>query len=218
MFEFVNVDFPEPVVEETEFGRFYSFNGNKYPSITTVLGATADKTGLDEWRRRIGNEEATRVSVQATKHGSELHLLMENFIYGNEIPKASFKTKQAFNLASRAVSKRISVVYGVESALYSDRLKVAGRTDLICKFDSLPSIVDWKTSKEPGIKNKEFIIDYCIQTAFYANCVNELNVMPEIKQGVLVFCNPFQTYIDTFNISEYNKLLNDRVNEYYGSI
>ena len=70
MFEFVNVDFPEPVVEETEFGRFYSFNGNKYPSITTVLGATADKTGLDEWRRRVGNEEATRVSVQATKHGS----------------------------------------------------------------------------------------------------------------------------------------------------
>lgn len=208
----------EPEVVESERGRFYLFDGNLYPSITTILSRTKDSSGLDEWKKRVGSEEASRISRQASSHGTELHLLMENFLHGHEIPKASFKSQQVFNLLKRIIPKRISVVYGTEYPLCSHQLKVAGRTDLICSFDGIPSILDWKTSKEPGMKDREYIKDYFLQPTFYARCVNESNVGIEIKQGVLVFCNPFGIHIEVFNVADYDKQLDERVQLYYNSL
>lgn len=207
--------YPEPIVVETDRGRLYNFGAEKYPSITTVLAKTKDTSGLDEWRKRVGEEEANRISRQSTKHGTELHLLVENLLYGNEIPQASFKSKQVFNLLSRIVHKRITTVYGIECALRSDSLKVAGRTDLVCDLDGIPTVVDWKTSKEPGLKPKEYIVDYYLQGTFYGRVINESKSMLEVKQGALFFCNPFGITVDIFQFSEYNELLNSRVKEYY---
>lgn len=215
MFTLNEIEFyPEPEVKDSESGRLYTFDNCSYPSITTVLGKTKDTSGLDAWRARVGEEEANRISRSATNHGTELHLLAENFLYGNELPKASFKSMEVFKLLSRVISKRITTVYGCERALRSDSLRVAGRTDLVCKLDDIPTVVDWKTSKEIGIKDKRFILDYYLQGTFYGRAINESGKL-NVTQGALFFCNPFGITVDVFQFSDYNELLVDRINQYY---
>lgn len=48
-----------------------------FPSITTVLGETSDKTGLDEWRNKVGHEEADRISRLSMNRGTIMHRLIE---------------------------------------------------------------------------------------------------------------------------------------------
>ena len=206
--------YTEPEVREADIGRVYDFGQQKYPSITTILGKTKDDSGLKAWKLRVGEEEANRISKLATKHGSELHLILEDFINGNEISAVSFKTRQVFQLLRPIISKRITTIYGIECPLRSDSLRIAGRTDLVADLDGVPTVIDWKTSKEPGRKEKEHVEDYYLQGSFYGRAINESGKM-EIKQGALVFCNPFGIFIDKFVLSDYNKPLEDRVKEYY---
>ena len=65
---------PELNAEMTDLGRFYETpEGNKYPSITTILSAASDSSWRDEWIARVGKEEADRVSMQATRRGTAVH-------------------------------------------------------------------------------------------------------------------------------------------------
>ena len=42
--------------------RYYTTpTGEKYPSVTTVIGKYSDKRGLYEWRKRVGEAEANRI-------------------------------------------------------------------------------------------------------------------------------------------------------------
>jgi genome maintenance exonuclease 1 len=49
----------------------------KLPSVTTVIGCTADKSGLDEWRKRVGEAEADRISKLSMNRGTIMHRLIE---------------------------------------------------------------------------------------------------------------------------------------------
>lgn len=49
----------------------------KLPSVTTVLGETKDKSGLDEWRNKVGHAEADRISTLSTSRGTVMHRLIE---------------------------------------------------------------------------------------------------------------------------------------------
>lgn len=202
--------------EKQEFNgsRIYSVDGKKFPSITTILSRTADKTGLDEWRARVGVDAANDISRKSTKHGTELHLLMENFLYGHEIPTASFKTQQTFKLLAPLISKRVTNIYGIEQSLYSNQLSVAGQTDLICDFNGIPSILDWKTNKEVGKKNKKWCMDYYLQATFYHIATKELYGL-ETKQGVLVFCNPFGISFEIFEFSDFIEPIHKRIEMFY---
>jgi len=62
--------------------RFYQVTENgveiaKLPSVTTVIGCTSDKSGLDEWRKRIGEAEADRISKLSMNRGTIMHRLIE---------------------------------------------------------------------------------------------------------------------------------------------
>ena len=54
-------------------------NGEPLPSVTTVLDALKDKTSLYEWRKRVGDEEANRITKLATGIGTQVHLHIENW-------------------------------------------------------------------------------------------------------------------------------------------
>ena len=70
---------------ENDLGRFYiDSNGKEVPSVTTVLSATSDKSGIDEWKRRVGHEEATRIINESTTIGSNVHNALENYLNGND--------------------------------------------------------------------------------------------------------------------------------------
>jgi len=49
----------------------------KLPSVTTVLGETKDKSGLDKWRKRVGEAEADRISTLSMNRGTIMHRLIE---------------------------------------------------------------------------------------------------------------------------------------------
>jgi len=49
----------------------------KLPSVTTILGNTTDKSGIDRWRKKIGEEEADRISNLSMNRGTIMHRLIE---------------------------------------------------------------------------------------------------------------------------------------------
>ena len=46
----------------------------KLPSVTTILGETKDKSGLEKWRKRVGEKEADRISNLSMSRGTIMHL------------------------------------------------------------------------------------------------------------------------------------------------
>lgn len=153
--------------ENTKTGRFYFTNdGNKYPSITTVLSKSksekAEKS-LAEWRNRVGQEESKNICVAASSRGTKLHAIAEEYILSKD---EVFNTDNKLFYQIQPYLNRIDNIRLIETAIYSDRLKVAGRVDLIADFDGELSIIDFKTSTKK--KSKLFIEDYFIQTCAYA--------------------------------------------------
>ena len=49
----------------------------KLPSVTTILGQTKDMSGLDRWRKKVGEAEADRISNLSMSRGTIMHRLIE---------------------------------------------------------------------------------------------------------------------------------------------
>jgi genome maintenance exonuclease 1 len=176
---------PKLTRKTTEEGRrYFTPDGNAYPSITTVLGVLS-KDGIIEWRKRVGEEEANRISRQAATRGTAVHKLAEDYL--DNLPdwnKGAMPANLAsFNDLKTILDERLNNIYFQEEFLYSDRLKCAGQVDCIAEFDGQLSIVDFKTSRKP--KKEEWITSYFIQASFYAAAFYERTGIP-IKQGVIL--------------------------------
>jgi genome maintenance exonuclease 1 len=164
--------------------RFYATPaGELYPSITSILGEFS-KASILEWRKRVGAEEANKISGKASRRGTRLHSVCESYIKNEEgfltgeLPHITelFKTIEPF-------LERIDNIHGVELGLYSDHFGVAGRTDLIAEFDGKLSVIDYKTSNR--IKKKDWCESYFAQCAFYAVAYEELTKIP-VPQVVVI--------------------------------
>ena len=157
--------------------------GGLYPSITTILSEFS-KASIQEWRKRVGETEANKISGKASRRGTSLHSVCESYIQNEEkflngeTPHIVelFKTIEPF-------LERIDNVHGVELALYSDHFGVAGRTDLIAEFDGTLSVIDYKTSNRT--KKKDWCESYFAQCAFYAVAYEELTKIP-VPQVVVI--------------------------------
>jgi genome maintenance exonuclease 1 len=187
MFNHVNHGVVLPVItrQTTETGRkYYTPEGNAYPSITTVL-SVMDKSGLLEWRKRVGEEEANRISVQAATRGTAVHKLAEDYLNNEPDWQKGHMPSNLFSFTQikKILDERVNNVWFQESFLYSDHLKCAGQVDCIAEFDGELSIIDFKTSRKP--KNAEWITNYFIQASFYAAAFFERTGIP-IRQGVIV--------------------------------
>ena len=54
-------------------------DGKLYPSVTTVL-AEHSKKGIMEWRQRVGEVEANKISRQAATRGTKIHGVVEQYL------------------------------------------------------------------------------------------------------------------------------------------
>ena len=158
-------------------------DGDKYPSITTILGEFS-KASIQEWRKRVGETEANKISGKASRRGTSLHSVCESYIK-NEDGYLDGQTPNIVELFKNIEPflERIDNVHGVELALYSDHFGVAGRTDLIAEFDGTLSVIDYKTSSKP--KKKEWCESYFAQGAFYGVAYEELTKIP-VSQVVII--------------------------------
>ena len=167
--------YPELTRVEKNDVRYYQDSlSNLVPSVTTILSATGDHSGIDAWKRRVGPKTAKAVVDEATTIGTAVHLAIENYLYGREWEQF---TDDKMGMLAHQIAKRficdclgdIDQVWGLESGLVLDGL-YAGTADCIGIFRGKPTIIDFKTAKK--IKRKDWIEDYFLQGAAYANAHN----------------------------------------------
>ena len=152
--------------------------GEKYRSVTTVLGEAMDKSGLIEWGKRVGEQEANRISTHAANRGTKVHKIVENYLLNEpRLPKGvTDESIEMFQQLKPILDSNINKILAIEAPLYSRRLKKAGRTDSIVEWNGVPSILDIKTSRNP--KKEEWILSYFLQTTCYSLMLEEIK---EIK-------------------------------------
>lgn len=164
------VPFVELSTENINGQRYYVLpdESTKLKSVTTILGEKLDKTALLEWRKRVGEEEANRISNQAARRGTSIHKIAERYVLNEEnIYKDQMPINiETFKPIKETLDKYVDNIMGIELPLYSKSLGCAGRTDLVAEYDGVLSIIDFKTSRKP--KKEEWIESYFLQSTVYS--------------------------------------------------
>ena len=167
-----NFDYPDLISETKETGRTYeSPEGNRFPSITTVLSILSEDA-LKAWRKKVGYEKAMKISRQAAWRGTQTHNALEMHVKNIEPSLDNPLIEFLYKQVAYTLEDRLEEVNGIEQALYSDFLGVAGRVDLVGIFDGKRSIIDFKTSKRPKEESK--IENYFIQATAYSLMFEEM--------------------------------------------
>jgi hypothetical protein len=160
--------------------RVYQTPDGNYPSVTSVLGAISDDTWLKEWRDRIGHDAAERISQRSRDRGTRMHAALEAAIRRERKPMhAAELDTEALIMARRMAERlfpRITEVLALEAALWSNRLRIAGRTDCVAIVDGRPTLVDFKNARRR--KTREDVHGYFRQTALYASMFLERTGIP----------------------------------------
>ena len=146
-----------------------------YESVTTALGKQPGRMeSLREWRKRVGWDEANRISRKAAGRGTAVHTIIENYLNNVEDPcKARMPDAVAmFKSLQPILDKSISKVYMQEAPLWSYKYRLAGRVDCVADIKGKLSVVDFKTSMK--IKKREWVKDYFLQTAAYSHMIQEM--------------------------------------------
>ena len=151
-------------------------DGSSVPSVTTVLGAMKKKA-IMEWRKRVGEEEANRISKKATGRGTNVHKICENYL-NNEKDYLKGIMPDAIEMfhSIKPYLNKINNIHYQEQALWSAQLQMAGRVDCIAEYEGVLSVIDFKTSRK--VKSHEDIEDYFWQTSAYALMYEELVGIP----------------------------------------
>ena len=226
---------PPPFVERFKYNELKQINdsvtrkrvyltpeGEKLPSVTTILSSTKDMTHLNEWKKRVGEQEAQRITTEAAGIGTAMHANLERFLCGMERqPGNNVVHVQANKMAEVIIQnglKYVDEVWAMEQSLYFPGL-YSGTTDLCGVFNGKPAIMDHKQTNKP--KKEEWVEDYKLQLVAYAMAHNEV-YGTDIKTGVVFMCSRDLQY-QQFEVTEqdfpkYRDMWLDKVEEYYNSI
>ena len=184
----------QPIPRENVNGRrlYATPDGNRLPSVTTILDATKSeesKRALQNWRNRVGHEQAQQITTEAANRGTRMHTYLEQYVKEGAIKE---RGTNPFSWASHAMAhtviehglKHVSEFWGIEVPLYFPRV-YAGTTDGAGIHLNEEAILDYKQTNRP--KKREWIDDYFVQLCAYAEAHNELHGT-RIKKGVILMC------------------------------
>ena len=164
-------------------------DGEKTPSVTTILGATKDQTHLIEWRKRVGEEQAAQITKEASGVGTAMHANIERFLAGIErMPGKNPVHVKANAMADQIIINglsKVNEVWAMEQSLYFPGL-YSGTTDLVGVYDGEPAVMDHKQTNKP--KKREWVEDYFLQLTAYIMAHNEV-YGTDIKRGVVFMCS-----------------------------
>ena len=195
--------------------RYYvTPSGQRLPSVTTVLGAMKKKE-IMAWRRKVGEVEANRISKLATGRGNRVHTLAEKYLLNETIEwkKEMPDAVEMFQSISPHFSK-INNIHYMEQALWSEKIGLAGRVDLIAEWEGKLSVIDFKTSKR--IKTEDKIQDYFAQCVAYAMMYEERVGAPIDQIVVLMAVESEQPLIFVKDTKDYVNTLYEHI-EFYKS-
>ena len=203
--------------------RYATPDGEKLPSVTTILDATKSeesKQALQNWRKRVGVQKAQEITTEAAGRGTRMHKWLENYVKTGETgePGSNPYSQQSHQMAHSIITQGLSKCneyWGTEVPLYFPKV-YAGTTDLVGVHDGSPAIMDHKQSNK--LKKREWIDDYFIQLTAYANAHNEVHGT-DIRKGVIFMCtadNIYQEFIiEGSEFEKYSDMWFKRVEQYY---
>ena len=132
--------------------RHYSLDGEKVPSVTTILDKTKSqkaKDSLNAWRERVGYSEASRISRESTLRGDKMHKYLEDALHGEQSLDFEIfndeEKKMSEVIINQGLNKKLDEIWGCETPLYYPNSH-AGTTDLCGIYDNEESIIDFKSS------------------------------------------------------------------------
>ena len=164
-----------PTLDTTEMEkmRYYILpNGSTAISMTTLLGAMVSDKKISEWKKKVGEEKAAKISLEATNRGKNYHSLMESYLQ-NQLKEDELDPFQIETLTNaRKRVDKIDNVMCIEKSLFSETYRIAGTVDCIAEYDGVLSIIDHKTAARP--KKEEWIQNYFLQETGYSLMFEEL--------------------------------------------
>jgi genome maintenance exonuclease 1 len=203
--------------------RYATPDGEKLPSVTTILDATKSeesKQALQNWRKRVGVQKAQEITTEAAGRGTRMHKWLEDYIKTGVLnePGSNPYSLQSHKMAQSIINQGLSKCsewWGTEVPLYYPKI-YAGTTDLAGVHDGNEAIMDHKQTNKP--KKREWIDDYFVQLAAYANAHNEVHGT-KIRKGVIFMCsadNLYQEFIlEGSDFDKYSDIWFSRVEKYY---
>lgn len=197
--------------------RYYKVDGAvAYPSVTSVISFVNREKFID-WRARVGEEEANRVTKQATTRGTKLHLVFEHYLQNKDYTQLDEYQVPLIQLMFKAakpfLDSRLNNIYQQETNMYSSRLCLAGTVDLICEVDGELAVVDFKTSKQA--KPEEWLEGYFVQlSAYWAMFSERTGVVPKKLVVFLVGENGEVQIVERRNVIDYLKTLKSYVADF----
>jgi len=202
--------------ETLKQGRYYTTpNGVKYPSVTTIMPHKEEV--LKAWRDRIGVEEANKITKRAGNRGTKMHSLCEDYFIGKltdmKIKMMMPFDKMLFGQVRKYLDNYINNIRCMEQALYSHKLKLAGRVDLIAEWKNSLAVIDFKTSIKE--KKEEWITNYFVQCTAYAEMFEYLTNQPIDDIVVLIATEEQVPQVFERKKKNYVDILHDYLNQFH---
>ena len=216
MFDHVDLNL-EPLERETIEGvRYYSIpDVDELVKLVSITSVTShfNKEIFVNWRKKVGNETADKITKAATKRGTDMHTLTEHYLKNDqELPQVPPISEFLFKIAKGELNK-INNIYALEGPLYSKELGIAGTVDCIAEYNGELAIIDFKTSKKP--KPREWIEHYFVQAMAYGCMLYEMKGIPVKKLVIIMSCENGECVVYEENDKEkYIKLLSKYIQKF----
>ena len=210
--ETIDLGYNDLVADTQPSGRTYvDPDGNRYPSITTVLSILNEEE-LAAWRKRVGDAEANKIGNRAAARGTQVHNIIEKYLLNEDITDFLPHVRQSLGNLRPILNRSIGRIFGLEAPLYSRYLGLAGRVDCVAEWEGVPSIIDFKTSRRP--KKHEKIPNYFAQMAGYAVMWEERTGMPITNTVIVMDVDDHEPIIFREHRDNHIQLLIDTKKEY----
>ena len=210
--ETIDLGYDDLVADTQPSGRTYiDPDGNRYPSITTVL-SILNEEAIAAWRKRVGDDEANKIGHRAASRGTQVHNIIEKYLLNEDITDFLPHVRQSLGNLRPILDRSIGRIFGLEAPLYSRYLGLAGRVDCVAEWEGVPSIIDFKTSRRP--KKHEKIPNYFAQMAGYAVMWEERTGMPITNTVIVMDVDDHEPIIFREHRDNHIQLLIDTKKEY----
>ena len=215
MFNHIDLNLTPLEREHIDGVRFYKIPDEeeliKMVSITSVT-SHFNKEIFIKWRKKVGNEEADRITKKATSRGTDMHTLTEHYLKNEELPKVQPISDFLFKI-SKTELNNINNIHALEGPLYSRQLGVAGTVDCIAEYNGELAIIDFKTSKKP--KPRDWIEHYFVQCMAYGCMLYEMTGISIKKLVIIMACENGECVVyEEYDKAKYIKLLGEYINKF----
>ena len=219
MFKFIDVNLKVPEVEAVNQDgvRYYPIPGadKYYPSVTSIT-SFKNASFFAGWRKKVGEDEANRITNRATQRGTAFHSITEDYIKG-ELNLDKYLENNPLSVrmfqSAKDTFDRIDNIHCLETFLYSHYLGLAGRVDCIAEFDGELAVIDFKTSTKE--KKEDWVEHYFVQETAYAAMFLERSGLEVQKIVTLIATEEGSVQVfQKYNLDDYLQLLKSYIEEF----